>query len=230
MFQTRSRFLWSKHQSTQTTVDSTLRLHIKLIQTVHHVHQHDGQHPNTHPSWLHACLSFRLRLAGRHLQDSPAHFFTYHAVRRSWETNHTWWPPVGHISSVMRTFKKLLRLVFFIMLVSHSKSAPCESFPPCRGWKAQSSWSLICLALYSNACGGMDAIFPELFTTSLMWGSSSAYRAMCRKHSRAARRRRRRQHHLHCSLCAHLTSDSTVSHPTSTSSLMTHDCYHGLYK
>lgn len=77
---------------------------------------------------------------------------------------------------------------------------------------------------------GWTPFFPELFTTSLMCCSSSAYKAVCWKHSRAARRCCRRQYTLYCSLCAHLTLDSTVSHPTSISSLMTHNCYHGLYK
>lgn len=45
----------------QTAADSTLPLHIKLTQTVHHMHETTGQQLNLHHHKLHACLSFVLR-------------------------------------------------------------------------------------------------------------------------------------------------------------------------
>lgn len=97
MLQTWSCFLWSKHQSTQ----SKSTVHIKLIQTVHHVHKTDGQHVNPHPRKLHACLSFLLRREGRcrgfickTLQRFFLILFTLHGLPSEEGRNLL---PVGHI-------------------------------------------------------------------------------------------------------------------------------------
>lgn len=180
MFQTWSCFLWSKHQSTRTLLNSTLPLRIKLIQSVYHVHKTDGPHLNPHPNKLHACLSLLLGWEGSCkgviLQEAA-------------EINPVLWSEEGGKPStfngyqlvtlslcIMRTFRKLVRhlmmdshmrgFCFHILYVLHMTHSHLQRL---RGtvrslFLDMSTHTIESFLLegeaQSDACGGMDAMFP----------------------------------------------------------------------